>query len=126
MRVERDPETGAILRIIRSEQERLNPLNDPLNGISDNEEFIKSRGVRSKGIVGELEEQAAMEAKPRPREQSSREQEWIARLLEMYGDDYGTMVRDRKLNPYQQTEGDIRRRIKKWKEKQAKQSTIES
>ena len=66
----------------------------------------------------ELESQAAMEVRPRPREQSSREREWIASLVEKYGEDYAAMVRDRKLNPYQQTEGDIRRRAGKWKERE--------
>jgi nucleolar protein 16 len=35
-----------------------------------------------------------------------------------YGDDYGKMARDRKLNPMQQTETDIKKRVKKWKASQ--------
>lgn len=70
------------------------------------------------GIVRELEEHASVEAKKKPRQQSKREEEWIANLVATYGDDYRRMVRDRKLNPMQQSEGDLKRRIRKWKERQ--------
>ena len=63
----------------------------------------------------ELEELVSMEVKRRPRQQSQREEEWITRLLDKYGEDYSRMVRDRKLNPYQQGQGDLRRRVSLWK-----------
>ena len=65
----------------------------------------------------ELEDLASMEVKKRPRQQSQREEEWIARLVAKYGEDYSRMVKDRKLNPYQQGEGDIRRRVSLWQQK---------
>ncbi|KAH0843658.1 hypothetical protein AYO21_05444 [Fonsecaea monophora] len=119
VQVERDPETGRILRIIRSETANDNPLNDPLNDIMDVEDE-QPRPQPASGIVAELEAQAAEEAellakKKRPRQQSHREEEWIAKLVEKHGDDIKAMVRDRKLNPMQQSEGDLARRIKKWK-----------
>ncbi|EXJ89118.1 hypothetical protein A1O3_02182 [Capronia epimyces CBS 606.96] len=121
VQVERDPETGRIVRVIRPETDDVddNPLNDALNDIMD----LDSQGpeTRSKhDVVAQLEAQAAEEeellaTKRRPRQQSKREEEWIANLVERYGDDIKAMVRDRKLNPMQQTEGDISRRIRKWK-----------
>ncbi|KIW24653.1 uncharacterized protein PV07_10357 [Cladophialophora immunda] len=121
VQVERDPETGRILRIIRPEtgEANNNPLNDPLNDIMDAEP-LQPRQQPANGIVAELEAQAAEEEKllakkKRPRQQSQREEEWVAKLVEKHGGDIKAMVRDRKLNPMQQTEGDIARRVKKWK-----------
>ena len=121
-RIERDPNTGAILRVIHAEdRRRANPLNDPLNEMSDSEPLatILDGNVQvHSGIVKELEEQASLEAKKKPRQQSRREEEWIANLVATYGDDYRRMVRDRKLNPMQQSEGDLKRRIRMWKDRQ--------
>ncbi|KIW96122.1 uncharacterized protein Z519_03189 [Cladophialophora bantiana CBS 173.52] len=121
VQVERDPETGHIVRVIRPETGGANdnPLNDPLNDIMDVERE-PPMGQPANGIVTELEAQVANEEellakKRRPRQQSQREEEWIAKLVEKHGDDIKAMVRDRKLNPMQQTEGDIARRVKKWK-----------
>ncbi|KAJ5108349.1 Nucleolar protein 16 [Penicillium angulare] len=128
IQVERDPETGKILRVIRDEDEievaghkhrRSNPLNDPLNVLEAQE--LQSLGPAS-NVVQQLERQADMEGAAgkakKPRYQSSREGEWIAQLVAKHGDDYTAMVRDRKLNPMQQSVGDLRRRINKWKKSQ--------
>jgi len=119
--IERDPSTGAIIRVMRPPADT-NPLNDPLNDISDeqNDEDVEEVSVPKRvppGIIQQLEEQASLEVKKRLRQQSGREQEWIAGLVKKYGDDYGRMARDRKLNPYQQGEGDLRRRANLWKRK---------
>ncbi|KAF8423207.1 ribosome biogenesis protein Nop16, partial [Terfezia claveryi] len=50
------------------------------------------------------------------RNQSGREKQWIERLVERYGEDYRKMSWDRKLNPHQQSEGDIRKRVVKWRQ----------
>lgn len=127
-KVERDPQTGRILRIVRSDggsddlvarKRMLNPLNDPLEDISD-EGAINAISTKSSEVVAELEAQAEEEAtilakKRRPRQQSKREEEWIARLADKYGDDTRAMAIDVKLNPMQQSEGDLARRLKKWK-----------
>ncbi|OJJ42871.1 hypothetical protein ASPZODRAFT_104626 [Penicilliopsis zonata CBS 506.65] len=135
-RVERDPETGKILRVIRDDDKdeeieiagrklrRTNPLNDPLNDLSDNEDAMPSRSsAADSAIVRKLELQAARESaavqKKKPRHQSQRENEWISRLVDKYGEDYRAMSRDRKMNPMQQTEGDLRRRVRKWKQANA-------
>lgn len=66
-------------------------------------------------IVALLEEQARSGKEKKDRTQSDREKEWIQGLVEKHGDDYGKMMRDRKLNPMQQTAADIKRRVDKWK-----------
>ncbi|KAL2361455.1 Nucleolar protein 16 [Blastomyces dermatitidis] len=135
-RVERDPETGRILRVIHPENDdeveiagrkrrKANPLEDPLNEVGQaglgNPSMSIPGSMSSSAIVQALERQAALEEealkKKQPRQQSKREEEWLGRLVAKHGDNIGAMVRDRRLNPMQQTEGDIKRRLKKWKEK---------
>jgi len=127
-RVERDPETGKILRVIHSTSSRPNPLNDPLNSDSEEDGDVNAEGFEgldgeegeSKGqneIIRRLEEQAARQPEKKERSQSEREKEWIERLVGRWGEDYAKMARDRKLNPMQQTEKDIARRVSKWKAK---------
>lgn len=124
--MERDPDTGRILRVIQPEENvvEVNPLNDPLNDLSDDEEEEEEelQSIPTNNIVAQLEAQVAQEAdieakRKRPRQQSSREEEWIAKLVEAHGDDVNAMFRDRKLNSMQQSQGDIARRVKKWKQK---------
>ncbi|OJD25862.1 nucleolar protein 16 [Blastomyces percursus] len=134
-RVERDPETGRILRVIHPENDdkveiagrkrrKANPLEDPLNEVSQaslGNSSMSIPGSMSSAVVQALERQAALEEeslkKKQPRHQSKREEEWLERLVAKHGDNVGAMVRDRRLNPMQQTEGDIKRRLKKWKER---------
>lgn len=78
---------------------------------------------RSTDIVKALEEQASFATKTE-RLQSEREKAWVETLVQKYGRDYSKMVWDRKLNPYQQTEGDIKRRIAKWEKTQKKQDDV--
>ena len=74
-------------------------------------------GTSSFDVVTELEKQAAAQEEllknRKPRHQSKREEEWLERLIQKYGDDTAQMAKDRKLNPMQQTEADIARRLKK-------------
>lgn len=118
-RVERDPETGKITRVIHQD-EKFNPLNDALMTDSEDEdkeyeEFSGFEGEKQgKEIVALLEEQAARPAEKKPRSQSVREKEWCQRLVEKHGQDFRAMMRDRKLNPMQQTEADISRRVTKF------------
>ncbi|KAL2038208.1 hypothetical protein N7G274_009156 [Stereocaulon virgatum] len=127
VRVVRDPKTGAIVSVQdgRKEKANRNPLGDPLNELSNSEDEddgedrdVGNEGGRRRGIVPELEEAAKYSKKKRPRQQSQGEREWIARLVERWGDDWGAMFRDRRLNPRQQTEGDLKRRVGLWKRSQ--------
>ncbi|KAJ4512911.1 Nucleolar protein 16 [Exophiala dermatitidis] len=128
VQVERDPETGRIVRVIRPDNDKApNPLNDPLNDIMD-VDTERSEKKHKSAVVAQLEAQVAEEEellakKKRPRKQSQREEEWIARLVEVHGDDIRAMARDRKLNPMQQSEGDISKRIKKWKASREAEAT---
>ena len=114
VKVTRNPKTGAIISVQHETSERENPLGDPLNEYSDWEDEEVVEGS-SRGIVPELEEQAKYSRPKRLRMQSQREREWIERLVERWGDDWAGMVRDRKLNPQQQTEGDLKRRVGIWR-----------
>jgi nucleolar protein 16 len=76
-------------------------------------------------VVRQLEALAASGVKTE-RTQSEREREWIERLVAKYGRDYKKMARDRKLNPFQQTEGDIRRRVAKWEKKYGGEVQVEA
>lgn len=126
VQVVRDPTTGRIIKVIRPDDDEThdNPLNDPLNNLPDvDSRARKPRRLAENDIVSQLEAQAAeeeqQELKKRPRQQSQREQEWLTRLVEKHGDNVGAMARDKKLNPMQQTEGDISKRLKKWVAKNA-------
>ena len=113
-RVERDPQTGAILRVVPCDSRLRNPLNDPLNELSDSahEPSVKSRP--SKGIVKDLEEEASRPPRRRKPPQDLWEKEWVEELVARHGHDYARMMRDRRLNPYQRSEGDIRKRVARW------------
>ncbi|KAI2473834.1 ribosome biogenesis protein Nop16 [Annulohypoxylon bovei var. microspora] len=121
VRVERD-EKGRIIRVLDGLKD--NPLNDPLNDLDsdddmDEEEAEEWDGIdeaeEGTGIFPELENQANQPIAKKAKSQSKREIEWLQRLVEKHGDDTKAMARDRKLNPLQQTEADIARRIQKLK-----------
>jgi len=124
-KVVRDAE-GKILNFIH-EDTNSNPLNDPLNPLDQSSDIETpslpqsfSNHDRNSGVVPALEaavtaELAEVKARKKPRKQSEREQEWIEALVAKYGDDVRGMSRDRRLNPNQQTEADIGRRVGIWR-----------
>ncbi|TKA74755.1 hypothetical protein B0A49_02258 [Cryomyces minteri] len=135
-RIERDPSTGAILRVLddRSSSARPNPLNDPLNELDSEDEedsaddwtpldnqhwpATSQRPARPTGhtpVIRQLEALAATGVKKAPRKQSAREEEWVGALVAKYGHDVKSMVRDKRLNVMQQSEGDIKRRVEMWR-----------
>ncbi|KAM3418502.1 hypothetical protein BST61_g4482 [Cercospora zeina] len=136
-KIERDPETGAILRIIEQDLPQKNPLNDPLAEFdSDSEDEgaaaaedrvfnlrnqhantgTKGSAAAKTDTVRALEEQALRPAAKHKRRQPEGEVQFIEELVRKYGEDYGKMARDMKINYMQRSEGDLRKRIKKWKE----------
>ncbi|KAL9604058.1 MAG: hypothetical protein Q9219_000820 [cf. Caloplaca sp. 3 TL-2023] len=151
VRIERDPETGAIVKLLEDEGDdegrrkrrgkrewngRI--LRDELGEVDSEEEEEEEQQTRERqhdlpslpvegqggeGVVPHLMSQAASGVVKRsPRKQSRREQEWVESLVEKYGDDVKAMVRDRKLNSMQQSEGDIARRVKLWKSRKERGS----
>jgi nucleolar protein 16 len=119
------------LRVLETGQNKHeNPLNDPLNELeeSDPEEWEGFDNIPTVGsgsqteVVSKLENLASNGVRTASRKQSQREQEWIQKLVAKHNDDYGKMFRDIELNPMQQSEGDIKRRILKWKNTQEKTS----
>ena len=140
VRIERDPKTGAIIRVLspppliqgetkttgawrgviaRLGNESSEEEKDGLEWRSMNtyEKDANSTRVDASLVTAELERQAQCEMPSRGRKQSAREREWVERLVEKHGDDHAKMARDMRLNPMQQSEGDIKRRVKRWKMK---------
>ena len=117
---------GNITGVIRDadkeeEKRRRNPLGDPLTELEDqgDTERVNMMG-RGTGIIPELEEASRFEKKKIPRKQSQREVEWVRKLVERWGNDFSGMRRDRRLNPMQQSEGDLRRRVDQWRKSSRK------
>lgn len=99
-RIIRDPETDEVIKVIYGTMKLDNKK----------EEHTESE------IIKKLEEQAIKHASVvRERKQSERESEWLKSLYEKHGDDYNKMMWDKKLNIYQQSAGDLKKRINKWK-----------
>lgn len=87
--------------------------------LNDSDDEEDSGPAPAPGIVKLLEEQAKLGYK-RERTQSEREEEWIENLVAKHGDNYEKMFWDKRLNPFQQSVGDIKRRVIKWKKAKAK------
>jgi nucleolar protein 16 len=138
-RIVRDPETGAILEVIETKAPNRNPLNDPLNDLdSSDDEKDELPAWTRKGnqhgniedgefegfgdddgktdVVRALEARASMPAKKYKRKQTENEVAFIEELVKKYGDDVGKMTRDIKINYMQRSEGDLKKRIKIWRE----------
>jgi len=126
--IERDPKTGRILRVIESDRKTKNPLDDVLAELdSDEDDRVFNQHasnsapsnlkIKAKTEVIEKLEQAANRPtiKYRPK-QTENERAFVIELVKKYGDDYRAMARDMKINYMQRSEGDLKRRVKKWRE----------
>ena len=124
-KIERDPKTGQILRVLDQMQTRANPLNDPLAELDSEDEedfdqhassaYVSGHGAQT-DVVKKLEEEASKPVAKRKVRQSEGERAFIEELVRKHGDDYASMARDLKVNYMQRSEGDLKRRIKKWRE----------
>ena len=100
-RIIRDPETNEVTSVIYGTM-KVGPK-------------AETEG-ESSSVIKQLEEYAQKHAQvKKERKPSARENEWLEKLHEKHGDDYDKMMWDKKLNIYQQSAGDLRRRITKWK-----------
>ncbi len=128
-KIERDPVTGNILRVVGGEEARPNPLNDPLNEVdsdSDAEDISWATlanqggkgGMRGRptGVVEDLESLSSKPAAKYKRKQTDAEKEFIVALVKKYGEDYRAMARDIKVNYMQRSESDLKKRVKVWRE----------
>lgn len=100
--------TAANIRKVRR------PLNDPLDSSTTIESKPQPTSVGT--IISELEaettrQESAVSRRKRPQRQSEREQTWLARLMVRHGDNISAMFMDRQLNPMQNTERDIKKRL---------------
>lgn len=118
-RIERDAD-GNVVRIVYG-----SAVGDGSNSSSETddeeEEEFEGFGEDNSGdtsVVKQLEEMARNVIPSAPRVQSDREQDWIADLVNKHGDDYEAMKWDKKLNVFQQSAGDLKKRVVKWKKNQ--------
>jgi len=101
-RIIRDPETNEVLKVIYGTMK------------AEDEESDEDKVDNS--VIKQLEEYAEQHSKvKKERHLSDRESDWLKSLYEKYGDDYEKMKWDKKLNIHQQSAGDLKRRINKWK-----------
>lgn len=130
-KIERDPATGRIIRVLDEHAVKSNPLNDALNQFdsedadSDAEPGFDQHGhptntVPAKPgrtpVVELLEQEARRPEKKYKHKQSEGEKAFIAKLVAKYADDYAAMARDMKINYMQRSEGDLKRRVRRWEE----------
>ncbi|AAS51922.1 ADR002Wp [Eremothecium gossypii ATCC 10895] len=107
-RIQRD-ENGDVVKVVYGTMKTVDVDED----ISELKQKLEQDKVKTE-VVQELESYASRPVNRRVRYQSSREEEWLGRLYEKHGEDYNSMARDLKLNIYQQSVGDLKRRMKKW------------
>ena len=126
--IERDSETGRIVRIIDPGDTKPNQLNDPLAELDSDkgEQGFNQHASNSTPSRPELKpktdgaeklEQAANRpaAKHRPK-QMKDEQVLVAELVKNYRDDYRAMTGAMEINYMQRGEGDLKRRERRWKD----------
>lgn len=116
-RVIRD-ESGKVIDIIEADDEEgesSTPWGKQMSSVADSDDvetYMPTEGSKKTIVVQELEIMAA-KAEPVARHTSALESQWLRDLVAKYGEDTERMSRDRGLNVWQKTEGEIKRAIKK-------------
>lgn len=121
-RIQRD-EAGNVIKVIYGKKklfdidQDVDELRRQIAHREEKEEKDGESGNQKTEFIKRLEEFASQPVYRRERTMSRREDEWLQRLYEKHGNDYKKMFFDKQLNINQQSIGDIKRRMRKWKEK---------
>lgn len=108
---------GNVVRIVygtkKLEQEQ---EQDVAGGGGDDDEASGSDSDdTARQVIGELEQLASVPKKKEVRKMSDLEVHRYRRLIDTYGDDYERMRWDRRLNPFQLSPGQLRKKIAKYR-----------
>ncbi|OZJ05531.1 hypothetical protein BZG36_01923, partial [Bifiguratus adelaidae] len=101
--IERDEEGNVVRVIVGKEKPFDEMIEEPVAHVEAKTDVVKA-----------LEAQAANVLKVE-RTQSGFEKQWIEKLIEKHGNDYEAMFWDKKLNVYQQTAAQLKRKIAQYK-----------
>lgn len=93
---------------------------------NDSDDEVIQQIENTNPIIAQLEKEASVaksKTSIQPRLASNNELDWCGQMVEKYGNDddddtYGRMFRDKRLNVWQLSVGDIRRRIRRWRKQQ--------
>ncbi|KAH8928205.1 hypothetical protein BT69DRAFT_1346802 [Atractiella rhizophila] len=125
-RIIRDEKTGEVLKIVidgeeeeEEEKEEMTPWGKPFDSLpppppSTSTSHLPSESSSSNqtpfhDALTSLSRQAATQRQPR--HSSLAEKEWLKELVDVHGDDYAAMERDKRRNRSLKTKGEIRRLI---------------
>ncbi|KAI7861625.1 ribosome biogenesis protein Nop16 [Spinellus fusiger] len=100
--IQRDDD-GNVIRVIVGEKKTHNEI------LEEEVEAVEAKT----DVVRALEQQAANEF-IKPRHQTEYEMDWVEKLIDKHGEDYEAMFWDKKLNVYQQTANQLRKKCQKY------------
>ncbi|KAL1409054.1 Nucleolar protein 16 [Vanrija albida] len=113
-RIIRDADGNIVDIVLDDEVEEEEPevVVEGAKPLNPAQEEVLAPVVAKTEVVRKLESLAALGA-PVVRHTSSAERQWLVNSVQKHGDDYDAMARDRKLNVWQKTPGELKRMVKK-------------